>query len=104
MAKGAVSKATIEAKLLEVFEGAFKWDKEIRIPMVEDGTEIQIKITMTCAKTNVEPGSDVAVPGVVKATTSASFPEPVQKETVKIEATEEEKAKVLDLMSQLNLI
>ena len=103
MAKGAVSKATIEAKLLEIFEGAFKWDKEIRIPMVEDGTEIQIKITMTCAKTNVEPGSDVAVPGVVKATTSASFPEPVQKETVKIEATEEEKAKVLDLMSQLGL-
>ena len=103
MAKGAMSKATIEAKLLEIFEGAFKYDKEIRIPMIEDGTEIQIKITMTCAKTNVEPGSDVAVPGVVKATTSASFPEPVQKETVKIEATEEEKAKVLDLMSQLGL-
>ena len=103
MAKGAVSKATIEAKLLEVFEGAFKYDKEIRIPMVEDGTEIQIKITMTCAKANVEPGGDVAVPGVVKATASASFPEPVQKETIKIEATEEEKAKVLDLMSQLGL-
>ena len=103
MAKGAMSKATIEAKLLEIFEGAFKYDKEIRIPMIEDGTEIQIKITMTCAKTNVEPGSDVAVPGVVKATTSASFPEPVQKETVKIEATEEEKAKVLELMSQLGL-
>ena len=103
MAKGAVSKATIEAKLLEIFEGAFKYDKEIRIPMIEDGTEIQIKITMTCAKTNVEPGGDVAVPGVVKATASSSFPEPVQKETVKIEATEEEKAKVLDLMSQLGL-
>ena len=103
MAKGAISKATIEAKLLEVFEGAFKYDKEIRIPMVEDGTEIQIKITMTCAKTNVEPGGDIAVPGVVKTTASASFPEPVQKETVKIEATEEEKAKVLDLMSQLGL-
>ena len=103
MAKGAMSKATIEAKLLEIFEGAFKYDKEIRIPMIEDGTEIQIKITMTCAKTNVEPGGDVAVPGVVKATASASFPEPVQKETVKIEATEEEKAKVLDLMSQLGL-
>lgn len=104
MAKGAVSKSTIEAKLLEVFEGAFKYDKEIRIPMMEDGTEVQIKVTMTCAKTNVEAGGDVAIPGAAKvATSTESFPEPIKKDTVKIEATEDEKAKVLDLMSQLGL-
>lgn len=105
MAKGQVSKEEFFKSVMGLFPNSFMYNegKELRVPMIEDGNEIQLKITVTCAKTNVEPGGDVAVPGVVKATASASFPEPVQKETVKIEATEEEKAKVLELMSQLGL-
>ena len=104
MAKGQVSKEEFFKKVIELFSDSFMYNegKELRVPMIEDGNEIQLKVTVTCAKTNVEPGGDVAVPGAAKAET-AGFPEPVQKETVKIEATEDEKAKVLDLMSQLGL-
>lgn len=50
MAKGTQAKADITAKILEVFPNSFLNDKEIRIPMVEDGADIQIKITLTAAK------------------------------------------------------
>ena len=36
-AKGSQSKEIITQKILEVFAGAFVNDKEIRIPMLEDG-------------------------------------------------------------------
>lgn len=102
MAKGTYSKEVIEQKILETFENSFKFDKEIRIPMIEDGNEIQIKIVMTCAKTNVEPGGDVAIPGAAKvvSTQTSAFPEP---EKVKIEATEDEKAATMALMAELGL-
>ena len=43
MAKGTLSKQTIAKKIMEVFSGAFEYNggKEIRIPMQEDGQEIQ---------------------------------------------------------------
>lgn len=72
MAKGAEAKETITAKLLETFAGAFKYDKEIRIPIMENGEMLQIKCVLTCAKTNVDNGEDTAVPGAVTQTTSAT--------------------------------
>ena len=44
-AKGSISKEIIVQKILDTFDGAFKFDKEIRIPMIEDGAEVQIKVT-----------------------------------------------------------
>lgn len=102
MAKGAISKEQVTAKILEVFPGAFQYEKEIRIPMIEDGNEIQIKVALTCAKTNVECGADVAIPGAssveksVSTVAVASTSEPVK-------ATEDEKQAVADLMSQFGL-
>ena len=74
MAKGALAKENIINKILETFEGAFKYDKEIRIPMMENGEEVQIKVALTCAKTNVDRGEDVAIPGAstVKASTTTT--------------------------------
>jgi hypothetical protein len=99
-AKGAVSKEIVTEKLLEMFEGAFVYDKTIRIPMVEDGNEIQIKVALTAAKDLVEPGADVALPKAKGPTAKAgefSFPE------VKMEATESEKDAVQNLMASLGL-
>jgi hypothetical protein len=101
-AKGAASKEIVMAKLLEVFPEAFVYDKTIRIPMIEDGNELQIKVALTAAKDIVEPGADNAVPTKISAGTAKagefSFPEPK-----KIEITEQEQSAVQDLMSSLGL-
>jgi uncharacterized alkaline shock family protein YloU len=52
-AKGAVAKQEITQKLFEAFPNAFQHDKDIRIPWVENGVTVEIKIAMTCAKENV---------------------------------------------------
>jgi hypothetical protein len=64
MARGSQAKEEITKKLLETFEGSFLYNggKEIRIPMMEDGSLLQIKVALTCAKENVESGADVAIP------------------------------------------
>ena len=99
-AKGSISKEIIVQKILDTFEGAFKFDKEIRIPMIEDGAEVQIKVTLTCAKTNVESGMDTAIPGA----TAAATPTPKVMDTHGVaEVTEEEKQNVLKAMAALGL-
>ena len=50
MAKGAISKEAITKKILETFPGSFTIDKVIRIPMLEEGSPIQIKVALTAAK------------------------------------------------------
>ena len=53
-ARGAWSKEQVWNKILETFPGSFVNEKEIRIPMIENGDRIEIKVTLTAAKTNVE--------------------------------------------------
>ena len=101
-AKGSISKEIIVQKILDTFEGAFKFDKEIRIPMIEDGAEVQIKVTLTCAKTNVESGMDTAIPGATAATTVTPTPKVMDTHGV-AEVTEEEKQNVLKAMAALGL-
>lgn len=101
MAKGAEEKQIVINKIKEVFPEAFEYDKTIRIPI----GDVQIKVTLTAAKDNVEPGGDTAVPGV-KATkvTIAEGAEPVFEEASAIvEPSEEELNAVSNLMTQLGL-
>lgn len=99
MAKGSQSKETITKKILETFKGSFQYDKEIRIPIEEDGNLIQLKCVLTCAKVNVEPNGDVALPGEEKN----SKIEFTQEDNKRIEPTQEEKDNVVKLMQMLNL-
>lgn len=103
MAKGSISKETITNQILAAFPGSFKYDKEIRIPIMEDGEMIQIKVTLTAAKVNVEAGGDTALPGTVsvESLSSSNIPLPSSKEILK--PTEEEKANVANLISLLHL-
>ena len=98
MAKGQESKNIITQKILDTFEGAFQYEKEIRIPIMENGELVQIKITLTAAKTNVEQGGENALPGdapiTVKSENAFSAP---------VEATAEEKENVKNLLASLNL-
>jgi hypothetical protein len=103
MAKGAIAKEKIKEKILNTFEGSFVYNsgKEIRIPIDEEGNEVQIKVALTCAKDNVSPEGEVmkvaAAPkeeGLIN-----SFPAPHKP----AEVTEEEKKNVEDLLKSLGL-
>ena len=105
MARGQEEKLIVINKIKEVFPEAFEYDKVIRIPI----GDVQIKVALTAAKDNVEPGGDAAVPGV-KATkaTIAEGAEPVFKDvsgyvSTVIEPSAEELNAVSNLMESLGL-
>lgn len=92
MARGSQSKETIIKKIMEIFPDAFLVNaKELRIPMFEDGAEVQIKVGLTAAKDNIphegggEPTSEA----------------PISSEP--IEMTQSEIDEVQSLMKRLNL-
>ena len=93
MAKGSIAKEEITKKILEVFDGAFINEKEIRIPWVENGETVQIKVALTCAKVNIEGGAGVAP---VQQTTSVPAPEDRK-------ITETEKQEINNLIEKLGL-
>ena len=104
MAKGQQSKELFYNKILEIFNEAFIYNrgKEIRIPFKEDGKDIQLKIVTTCAKDNVEPGEDQAIPGakvVVKEGAEPAF-KPATKEGI-VEPTKEELDTVSNMMAAM---
>ena len=101
MARGQEEKLIVINKIKEVFPEAFEYDKTIRIPI----GDVQIKVSLTAAKDNVEPGGDAAVPGV-KATkvTIAEGAEPVFEDvSATVEPSAEELNAVSNLMESLGL-
>ena len=100
MARGAVSKEEATKKILETFPGSFVYEKEIRIPFVEEGENIQLKCALTCAKTNVEVGGENALPGEdTPVVTTSATAQPVEK----TEVSEEERNNLKRMMEALGL-
>ena len=100
-ARGQEEKQKVLDKIKEVFPEAFEYDKVLRIPI----GDIQIKVALTAAKDNVEPGGDTAIPGV-KATkvTIAKGAEPVFEDvSAAVEPSAEELNAVSNLMESLGL-
>lgn len=87
--KGAVAKQAVADKILSIFEGAFLNGKELRIPMIDNGERVEIKVALTCAKDNVG--------GVSSEVTLDSSP----TTTNNPEVTEEEKQELKKVISQL---
>ena len=105
-ARGSIAKEEVMNKILATFPGAFKYEKELRIPMVENGEELQIKVTLTAAKNMVAAGGDIAMPGVALSTKAPTYthPEDVQGGFPSLaEPTEEEKKNVASLLDMLGL-
>ena len=101
MAKGSLSKTKATEMILKAFPGSFTYDKEIRLPFNEDGEEIQLKCVLTCAKVNVEPNGDVAIPGAAIADINFEDSKPIEQKVV--EPTQEEKDNVRKLMETFGL-
>ena len=106
-ARGSVAKEELTQKILETFPGAFTHEKEIRIPMTENGELIQIKVTLTAAKANVEniegrrrTGGALEECIITDEAPVASISKPVATVT---EPSADEKAKVADLLARLGL-
>lgn len=98
-AKGAKRKKEIMEKILEVFPGSFLYNdgKEVRINGTEDGVPVQIKVTLTAAKTPVEGGSE-SVTSAPAASNEINFTEEIPQEP-----TEEEKERLAYLLDKLGL-
>lgn len=101
MAKGQLLKKEVQTKILETFPGSFLYNdnKEIRICGTEGGETIQIKVALTCAKENVECGSDNATPGDFPT----PFKEVTPERTTPVAPTTEEKQNVANLLRSLGL-
>ena len=100
MAKGTESKNIVFAKLMEVFPDSFWEDtgKILRVPFNEDGSRVEIKITLTAAKNNL--GGEAVSSAfdntpVVNNTSSVT--------TSSIEPTQEEKDNIVKLIASLGL-
>ena len=114
MARGAESKTLITNKIIETFEGAFLYNdgKEIRIPLKENGEDIQIKVTLTCAKDNVIQGGENILPGTELKNKNESYhfgstlqTTVTENKEIKpvVEPTAEEKENVKSLLEALGL-
>jgi len=106
MARGQIAKAEIVKKILSNFEGSFLYNdgKEIRIPIQENGEDIQIKVTLTAAKENVVSGGENVLPGEVETNSTVEFKDShFENKTDIIMPTEQEKQNVSDLLRALGL-
>ena len=93
-ARGQKIKAQITQKILDTFEGSFINDKEIRICGEEDGYPIQIKVTLTAAKENIDNPNEIGY----------EPPQPTEStNTVEVSITSEEKKTVAQLLAGLGL-
>lgn len=99
--KGAISKSQIANKILEQFPGSFLYNdgKEIRINMTEDSQPVQIKVTLTAAKTIVEGGGA----GTKANNGEINFTTPQVREIIPAEPSDEEKQRVMTLLNKLGL-
>ena len=92
-ARGQKIKAQITQKILDTFDGSFINDKEIRICGEEDGYPVQIKVTLTAAKENIDNPNEVI-----------KMPQPMESaNTVEVSITSEEKKTVAQLLAGLGL-
>ena len=100
-AKGSIVKAETFKTIMDMFPGSFMYNdgKELRINCVEDGSLVQLKLTLTAAKVNVE--RDGGVLDFTKKTETTSQTTPAAPQS--LEPTEEEKNIVNDLISKLGL-
>lgn len=101
-AKGTESKKIIFNKLQELFSNSFfeEEDKILRIPLDENGTRVEIKVTLTAAKNNLGEGGTTPLSAFSNDQVSNVVSTP---NTEELEPTQEEKDNVSKLLASLGL-
>lgn len=101
-AKGTESKKIIFNKLQELFSNSFfeEEDKILRIPLDENGTRVEIKVTLTAAKNNLGEGGTTPLSAFSNDPVSNVVSTPATEE---LEPTQEEKDNVSKLLASLGL-
>lgn len=96
MARGANSKQLVINKIMEIYPEAFLYNggKELRIPFEEDGERVEIKVALSCAKTNVGGNDGPAESGIEINDIPNTAPAP---------PSDEEKQNIANLMARLGL-
>jgi len=101
-AKGTESKNLIFKKMMEIYPGSF-WEDEnkiLRIPLDENGTRVEIKVTLTAAKNNLGEGGTTPLSAFSNDPISNVVSTPATEE---LEPTQEEKDNVSKLLASLGL-
>lgn len=104
MAKGSIAKEAVEAKIKAAFGTDYigVYDKKIYVWAKENGEKVQIAISLTCPKVQVEV-SPTSAPGDFNFEDDApAFVVPVGG-FQPAEITDDERARVNDLMKMLDL-
>ena len=105
MAKGSIAKQEVFNKILEVFPGSFMQDDKIlRIPRLEGGETVEIKVTLTAAKDILGAGAgSVAGPTAINETFNwEDAPASVDAAAAQT-LTDQEKENVRKMMEALGL-
>ena len=108
MAKGAVAKQIVFDGIRKVFPDSFFWNggKELRINIDEEGSPVQIKVTLTAAKEAVsnEVAAPASTPDLATPASTPDLATPADSNLSTIaEPTDEEKANVEALLNSLGL-
>lgn len=95
-ARGTVAKQEVTEKLKETFGDDFigEYEKKIYVWANDGGDRVQIAITLTCPKVQIETGE-------VTMDSDSAFPTAASAQS--IEFTDQEKKNLEDLMARLNL-
>lgn len=102
-AKGTESKNSIFQKLQEIYPDSFWEDqgKILRIPLDENGSRVEIKVSLTAAKTNL---GDETVKSAFEASSPFEKSAPnIEKAKEMLEPTQEEKDNISKLIASLGL-
>lgn len=101
-AKGTESKNIIFKKLQDIYPEAFWEDqgKILRIPLDENGSRVEIKVSLTAAKSNLK---DSEVKSAFSAESPLNNATPTEKAKEMLEPTAEEKENISKLIASLGL-
>lgn len=98
--RGSIAKEEIIKKIMETFPGSFINGKELRIPWHEGAEDLQIKVTLTAAKENIDNPNETKTFGTV-----INFPteNTVAEVAIDPQPSAEEKENLRLLMNKLGL-
>jgi len=106
MAKGSIAKQNVLKKIQAAFGEDFigEYDKKVYVWASENGERIQIALSMTCPKVQIEVDNSLSA-GDFNFEDQGGFAVPVmsQPETGPVEITDEERKNIEDIMARLGL-